>query len=103
VRLQGRFVHNTDSRQVEWKIQELLSEERRNIVLDLSGLTHIDSTGIGILVMCSGKAKFEGGDLRIAGAAGPVDEILHITKVSEIIDMYASVDEALQVVRAQSA
>jgi anti-anti-sigma factor len=95
VEIVGRIVFGPECQQIEWLIADLLSEDEKKIVFDISGVSHIDSTGVGIIVMCFGKLKKAGGDLRVAGAKGIVEEVLKMTKVDRIISLYPTAAEAL--------
>ena len=57
------------SREVELKLAEILGEHAKKIIFDLSGVTILDSTGIGILVVCQGKIHKARGRLHIAGVS----------------------------------
>jgi anti-sigma B factor antagonist len=57
---------------------------------------HLDSSGIGILVMCSGKVREAGGQLRVAGAEGHVKTVLQMTEVGRILALYPSKADALK-------
>lgn len=96
VKLAGKVVYGPECQQVEWLTTELLEEGQRKIVFDISRLSHLDSTGVGIMVMCSGKAKEAGGELRIAGAEGHVKTVLKITEVGKIVALYSSTRDALE-------
>jgi len=95
LRFTGRITLGRDSQQVEFKVAELLRNKATRVIFDLSGISFLDSTGIGILVMCSGKLKEGGGQLRLAGASGIVNETLRTTGVNHIVPFHATVDEAL--------
>jgi anti-sigma B factor antagonist len=92
--LKGRIILGNNSRDVELKLAELLRERARKIIFDVKGITMVDSTGIGILVVCQGKINKEGGALRIAGARGNVEDTMKITNVDKILKLFPSVDEA---------
>ena len=85
-----------DSRQVEWSVDECINAGVKSIVLDLGGLDMIDSTGVGIIVMCHAKLEKAGGSMRIAGAHGIIQEILHMTHVDRIVRFFATAEEASQ-------
>ena len=92
--LTGRIVLGNNSRDVELKLGELLRASVRKIIFDLKGVNMLDSTGVGILVVCKGKMTKEGGELRIAGATGIVDEVLRMTSVNKLMQLFPSVQEA---------
>jgi anti-sigma B factor antagonist len=90
----GKLMMGNDSRQVEWAVAELLTAGIRKIIFELSKLDAIDSTGVGIIVMCEGKVRKVGGELRIAGAMGLVKETLVMTHVDRLVPVYPTVQEA---------
>jgi len=96
LQLTGRIVMGSDSMRVEWSVADLLKENHKKVILDLAGVTVLDSTGVGILVMCYAKMKKAGGNLRIAGVNGLVEETLKITSVDKLIESYPTVAEASQ-------
>ena len=92
----GKLMMGHDSRQVEWSISELLIAGMKKIFFDLSKLDGIDSTGVGILVVCQAKMQKAGGMLRIAGPQGIVQETLMLTHVDKLVPLFPSVDLAAQ-------
>jgi anti-anti-sigma factor len=82
--------------EIEWLTAELLEERERKIIFDLSGMRHLDSSGVGILIMCSGKVKEAEGELRVAGARGHVQTVLTMTQVGKILALYANRVDALE-------
>jgi anti-sigma B factor antagonist len=92
----GRITMGSDSQQIEWELAELLKENHKKVIFDLTEVTFLDSTGIGILVMCHAKLKKAGGALRIAGARGMVEAMLDLTSVNKIVSFYPTAAEAAQ-------
>jgi len=92
----GRIVLGNDAKTVEWKVDELLKENCKRIIFDLSGITTLDSTGVGILVVCYARVKKAGGALHIAGATGMVDHSLRMTNVDKLVALDPSVPEAAE-------
>ena len=92
--MKGRIVLGSDSQKIEWTLAEFLKQNQKKIIFDLSGVTILDSTGVGILVTCHAKVKKAGGSLHVTGAHGLVEEILKITSVDKIFPVYPNLDEA---------
>jgi anti-sigma B factor antagonist len=92
--MSGRIVLGNNSRDVELKLAEILGENAKKIIFDISGITLVDSTGIGILVVCQGKIAKAGGTLHIAGATGFVDDTLKLTNVDKILHLFPTVADA---------
>ncbi len=96
VEIAGRIVLGPECKQIEWLMADLLRENEKKIIFDLAGVSHIDSTGVGIVVVCSGKAEEAGGEVRIAGAQGVVEEILRRTKVDSIVALHSTTAAAVK-------
>ena len=91
----GRITLGRDCQQIESDVDELVRGKQTRIVFDLSKVKYMDSSGVGIMVMCSGKVKGAGGELRLAGATGVVDQTLQLTRMSVIVPTFATLAEAL--------
>jgi len=96
VEIVGKVVYGPECQQIEWLTAELLEEGERKIIFDISRVQHLDSSGIGIVVMCSSKVKEAGGELRLAGAEGHVKAILEMTSVGKIVALYQNRADALE-------
>jgi anti-sigma B factor antagonist len=94
LRFTGRITLGRDSQEIEWKVADLMRDKATRVIFDLSGVSFVDSTGIGIIVMCSGKLKDAGGELRLSGASGIVDQTLRLTGVNKIVPFHNTTDEA---------
>ncbi|HUO18094.1 MAG TPA: STAS domain-containing protein [Verrucomicrobiae bacterium] len=92
--MSGRITMGNDCRQVEWTTKKLVTENRTKLIFDLSGITHVDSTGIGIIVTVAGQMKQAGGQLRVAGANAHIDQLLRVTNVDQIVPLHPTTDAA---------
>ncbi len=72
--LTGRVSMGRPCQEIEAQIDELIRQKSTKLILDLSEVQRVDSTGFGTIVMCAGKFKKAGGDFRVAGAKGIVEE-----------------------------
>ena len=72
-------------RSVEQSLQNLINSGARKLVIDLTALTSIDSSGIGVLVSCGGLMISLGGQMRLAGAQGPVMKVFEIVRMPQIL------------------
>jgi anti-sigma B factor antagonist len=91
----GRITIGRECKQLEWAVDTLVREKQeKKIIFDLSGVTHIDSTGVGIIVMSAGQAKQAGGELRLASANKHVESVLKLTSVDKIVTWSPTVKDA---------
>jgi anti-sigma B factor antagonist len=75
---------------LEWAVENLVGEGRKKLIFDFSGVTSVDSTGIGIIVMSAGQVKKAGGELRVAGATEHIEQVLKTTNIHQIIALHPS-------------
>lgn len=90
----GRITIGRDCKELEWSVENLVKEGRKKVIFDLTGVTHLDSTGIGIIVMSAGQLKKAGGELRIAGATAHVEGVLKMTNVDQIVVLHPTTEAA---------
>ena len=94
MRISGRITLGRECQAVEWAVDDLIRDNTKKLVFDLSELEYVDSTGIGIIVTCSGKLAAAGGELRLACLHPRVAELMRITKLLQIMPIYPSVAAA---------
>src|SRR6266852_6679780 len=77
-------------------ISRLLKQHRTNIVLNLSDLQYLDSSGIGELARIYVSVVKASGQMRVVGLAPKVEEILKITQLYQVFPEFPSEEAALQ-------
>ena len=77
---------------------ELIENGRRNLVVNLQGVSFIDSSGLGALVSALKTLKANGGkgDVRLAEVQEPVVALLEIIRLNRVFSTYPSVEKAVQ-------
>ena len=91
----GSMTMGSQMQRFEWQIEEFLKNSQNRIVIDLSGVTYMDSSAIGILVASSGRVKAAGGSLRIAGVSERVMSVLTMTGVNAVLALDANTNDSL--------
>ncbi len=75
-------------------LRELVESGRHRLVLDLSPLSFIDSSGLSALVAALKAARARGGDVRLAGLTPAVRSIVELTRLHRLFAIYDDVDAA---------
>jgi anti-sigma B factor antagonist len=88
VALEGRIVLGEESNALREKIKGLLAEGKKKIVLNMANIKYIDSAGLGILVAAHVSAKTQGASVRLCHLGRKFHEVLQITKLLTIFDVY---------------
>ena len=89
----GRIMLGEESAKLRHVIKEELSESNR-IVLDLGGITHIDSTGLGALAGLHTSARKAGGDIKLANVRPHLYDVLGVTKLLTIFELFGTAEDA---------
>lgn len=80
-------------------LRDLLGEQidspAARILLDLSDVNLIDSSGIGILVTAHRRADGQGARFGLAGATGTVARVFEMTRTNKLLSIYDTVDEGV--------
>jgi anti-sigma B factor antagonist len=91
----GRITLGEGSALLRKTIRELLDEGRTKIVLNLADVNYIDSSGIGELVTAFTTVKKNGGDLKLLYLTKKVHDLLQLTKLFTVFDVYSDENAAV--------
>jgi anti-sigma B factor antagonist len=100
VHCHGRIVYRDEAAALSRVVNELLHKGTK-LVLDLGGVSAMDSAGIGELALLQTWAQERSAEFKCAGASTVVRTLLGITNLDSVLDVYDSVDEALDSFREQ--
>ncbi len=100
VHCQGRIVYRDEAAVLARVVGEVL-QQAKSLVLDLSGVTSIDSAGIGELALLQTRSLGKNGNLKCAGASPLVAELLELTNLDSVLEIYPTVDAALESIREE--
>jgi anti-sigma B factor antagonist len=96
ITLKGKLLLGQESATLAALVPELIATGRKNLIFDLRGVTHIDSTGIGRFIDAYSRVAKIGGKMRLAGASGTVRESFHVTRLDTVFSFYPTVESACQ-------
>jgi anti-sigma B factor antagonist len=95
VALDGRIVLGEESNALREKVKALMAEGKKKVVLNMDNITFIDSAGLGTLVAAHHSVKMQGASLRLCHLGSKFKEVLQITKLLTVFDVYNSEAEAV--------
>jgi anti-sigma B factor antagonist len=101
VDLSGRISLGEGSALIRKTIRDLLDSGRLRIILNLGDVNYIDSSGIGELVSGFTAVRARGGELKLLNLTKKVHDLLQITKLFTVFDVYS--DERTAVSSFQSS
>ena len=95
LRVEGRL-NLVTAPELRAAVERAVAAGTPRVVIDLSAVTFIDSSGLGMVIAGLKHARQAGGELRIAAAGEQVRMVLELTKLNRILRPYDTVDEALE-------
>ena len=96
VDLSGRIILGDGSALLRKTVRGLLDEQRRKILLNLADVDYIDSSGIGELVSGFTAVKNQGGDLKLLQLTKKVRDLLQITKLYTVFEVFSDEGTAVR-------
>lgn len=93
--LDGKVTIGEGSVALRSAIRRLLGEGKNKILLNLGGVGYVDSSGIGELVSSFTAVNKEGGTLKLLNLTQKIQDLLAITKLLTVFDVYENEGDAL--------
>ena len=93
--LSGKIMGGPDFEKFMTEIKTLISDGQVDVLLDMSKVSWVNSTGLGILVSGYHTLKKNGGRLKICQVSDRIDNILNVTQLKLVFETFDSCEEAL--------
>ena len=89
IAMKGRLVLGDEASSLQDEVSQLVEAQRTRIIFDMKEVPFVDSTGLGVLVMAhSTFGKFEGGALKLLNVSERHMELLVLTKLSTVFEIF---------------
>ena len=96
IKLEGKITIGSGDQQLREVIGNAMSAASPKILLDMSGVTTIDSSGIGELVGSYTTVTNRGGKLKLLHLPAKLNELLHVTQLITVFEVYEDEQEAMK-------
>jgi anti-sigma B factor antagonist len=93
--LDGRIVLGEETSALREKVKNLVAEGKKKIVLNMNGVTFIDSSGLGALVAAYSSAKSGGASMRLSNLGSHLNQLLQMTKLLTVFEVSNSETDAV--------
>ena len=93
--LTGRITIGAGDVMLREHINQLLEQGERNILLNMAEVTYMDSSGVGELISCYTSVTKRGGKLKLLNLIGKIRDLLQITRLITIFEVYDNEAEAV--------
>jgi len=91
------LLNNDEAEQLLQKVDETIMQSV-TIIIDLSGLEYMNSTGLGLLIKILTKARNAGGEVIISSVPETIKQLLMITKINSVFNVAQTLEDALQII-----
>ncbi len=95
IRLNGKVISGPDLMEVKTAFESAVNNDFRRILVDLGGVSWMDSSGLGVLVSGHTTVSRAGGRMVILNATKKIHELFIITKLITVFDTFNDETEAL--------
>ena len=95
INLSGKITIGSGDVKIRELIDSALAEGKKNIVFDLTGVSSIDSSGIGELVACYTTVAKQDGQLKLLRMSPKINDIMQVTQLITVFDVFEDEQEAL--------
>jgi anti-sigma B factor antagonist len=96
IELKGNVMGGEDTKEFNDLLHKLIDEGKKNIVVDLSDVKFMNSSGLGMMIGGLTTMKKSGGNLKLARVTEKIESLLIITKLITIFEFYENVDDAIK-------
>lgn len=95
IELKGNVMGGDDTKDFNDLLHKLVADGKLNIIVDLSDVKFMNSSGLGMLIGGLTTMKKSNGSLKLANVSDKIESLLIITKLITIFESYETVDEAV--------
>jgi anti-sigma B factor antagonist len=98
----GRILFGEEATALRQELKRVL-ESSRQIVLNLADVSYIDSGGLGTLVGVYSSARSAGADIKLTGLGQRLRDVLQVTKLATVFEVFDSEQQAVAAFRSKTA
>ncbi|MDQ3101295.1 MAG: STAS domain-containing protein [Bacteroidota bacterium] len=98
--LKGRLMDQQQADRLMGALDDELGQDHKSVILDLSELQYMNSTGLNILINVLTRTRNAGGDTLIAGVSNSVRQLFVVTKLDTVFIITPSIGEAVEKLNA---
>jgi len=92
----GKIMGGPDATILHEKLHECIEKGQKQVIIDLSRVEWMNSTGLGILISGLTTLRNSGGELKLANVTDKIQSLLTITKLVTVFEAFDSIDEAVE-------
>lgn len=96
IKMEGSMLGGPEASELNNALHKLIEGKKKQIVVDLSDVSLMNSSGLGMLIGGVTTMRNAGGDLKLAAANAKVTQVFKITKVGNVVEIHDAVKSAVE-------
>lgn len=96
IEVKGSLIGDEETDQFREAVSDFIEQGNRSLVIDLRKVNYVNSSGLGALIAAYSSYVKNGGKVKLAGLSNNVQNLLVVTKLINIFDVFDSTEEAIQ-------
>lgn len=96
IELKGNVMGGDDTKDFNELLHKLIDEGKKQVVVDLSDVKFMNSSGIGMLISGLTTMKKAEGSMKLSGATDKIESLLVITKLITIFETFDDIEKAIE-------
>ncbi len=93
--LEGKITIGAGDVELRKQVEDAVAAGKVHLLLNLAGVSHIDSSGIGEMVGCFTTLTRKGGKMKLLNLTQKINDILQVTQLITVFDVFDSEAEAI--------
>lgn len=94
LRLGGQLMGGPDAEALRTTVLNAIQQGTDKVLIDMSDVTWVNSTGLGILITSHLAARGKGGSVKLIGVSKRIESILSVTRLNTVFEIFASEEDA---------
>lgn len=97
--LEGKIMGGPEAGEINDQIHMLIDQRRKKIIIDMTKVEWMNSSGLGILIGAITTLKNNNGDLSLVNVSERVQNLLKITKLNDVFAIHPDLDSAVEAMK----
>ncbi len=92
----GSIIGGEETDELKAKAKDLLEQGNKKLIIDLGGVTYVNSSGIGALVSIHSMYQKSAGKIKLCNMSKGIENVFVITKLTSVFDVTEEREEAIK-------
>lgn len=96
IELKGALIGDDHTDEFRHEVVDFIEQGNKCMILNMKKVNYLNSTGIGALITAHTSYRKIGGEIKLAGLSSNIQNLLVITRLIEVFDVYETIEDAIK-------